>query len=120
MQTAPRWCLGKGNTFVSRLVVLSYFLTQLGSSNNIRGQWKRAFTSATSIGGGSIGGIIATTVFRGQDAPDYLPGLLAAMLANGLIVVIASLLTLKFNRANKRVDTGGKPIEGQIGFKYTY
>ncbi|KAJ5394801.1 Major facilitator superfamily domain general substrate transporter [Penicillium crustosum] len=89
-------------------------------SNNIRGQWKRAFTSATSIGGGSMGGIIATTVFRAQDAPDYISGLIAAILANGLIVVVAGLLTLKYNRANKRVDAGGKPIEGKIGFKYTY
>ncbi|KAJ5788498.1 hypothetical protein N7457_003488 [Penicillium paradoxum] len=89
-------------------------------SNNIRGQWKRAFTSATLIGGGSIGGIIGTTVFRAQDAPDYGPGLICTMLANALIVVIVGLLTLKFYRANKRVDAGGKPIEGQVGFKYTY
>ncbi|KAJ5473248.1 hypothetical protein N7475_002814 [Penicillium sp. IBT 31633x] len=89
-------------------------------SNNIRGQWKRAFTSATLIGGGSIGGIIGTTVFRAQDAPDYQPGLLCTMLANALIVVVVSLMTFKFRRANKRVDAGGKPIEGQIGFKYTY
>ncbi|KAJ5308906.1 hypothetical protein PENANT_c013G03882 [Penicillium antarcticum] len=89
-------------------------------SNNIRGQWKRAFTSATLIGGGSIGGIIGTTVFRAQDAPNYRPGLLCAMLANALVVVIVGAMTLKFNRANKRVAAGGKPIEGQIGFKYTY
>ncbi|KAF4767118.1 hypothetical protein HAV15_009403 [Penicillium sp. str.  len=89
-------------------------------SNNIRGQWKRAFTSATLIGGGSIGGIIGTTVFRAQDAPNYRPGLLCAMLANALIVVIVGAMTLKFRRANKRVDAGGKPIEGQVGFKYTY
>ncbi|KAJ5543332.1 hypothetical protein N7461_009335 [Penicillium sp. DV-2018c] len=89
-------------------------------SNNIRGQWKRAFTSATLIGGGSIGGIIGTTVFRAQDAPDYQPGLLCTMLANALVVVIVCLMTLKFYRANKRVDAGGKSIEGQVGFKYTY
>ncbi|KAJ5860978.1 uncharacterized protein N7529_008288 [Penicillium soppii] len=89
-------------------------------SNNIRGQWKRAFTSATLIGGGSIGGIIGTTVFRAQDAPNYRPGLLCAMLANALIVVIVAAMTWKFRRANKRVEAGGKPIEGQIGFKYTY
>lgn len=67
-----------------------------------------------------MGGIIATTVFRAQDAPDYVSGLIATILANGLIVVVAGLLTLKYNRANKRVDAGGKPIERKIGFKYTY
>ncbi|KAL4789437.1 major facilitator superfamily domain-containing protein [Aspergillus venezuelensis] len=88
-------------------------------SNNIRGQWKRALTSATLIGGGSIGGILGTTVFRAQDAPDYIPGLLTTMLANAIIIVLVGALTLKFHRANKRVDAGGKAIEGLAGFKYT-
>ncbi|GLB14927.1 hypothetical protein AtubIFM61612_004732 [Aspergillus tubingensis] len=89
-------------------------------SNNVRGQWKRAFTSATLIGGGSIGGIIGTTVFRAQDAPNYRPGLLTTMIANALIIVVVAGLSFKFWRANKRVDRGGKPIEGLAGFKYTY
>jgi hypothetical protein len=42
--------------------------------NNIAGQAKRAFTTAITIGGGGIGGIIASTVFRAQDAPEYRPG----------------------------------------------
>ncbi|KAL4939422.1 hypothetical protein BDV06DRAFT_225021 [Aspergillus oleicola] len=88
-------------------------------SNNIRGQWKRALTSATLIGGGSIGGILGTTVFRAQDAPDYIPGLLTTMLANAIIIILVGALTLKFHRANKRVDAGGKAVEGLAGFKYT-
>jgi hypothetical protein len=44
-------------------------------ANNVRGQWKRALTSATLIGGGAIGGIIGTTVFRAKDAPGYRPGI---------------------------------------------
>ncbi|KAL4812949.1 major facilitator superfamily domain-containing protein [Aspergillus spinulosporus] len=88
-------------------------------SNNIRGQWKRALTSATLIGGGSIGGILGTTVFRAQDTPNYRPGLLTTMLANAIMILIVGALTLKFYRANKRVDAGGKPVEGLAGFKYT-
>ncbi|BCS25373.1 uncharacterized protein APUU_50084A [Aspergillus puulaauensis] len=88
-------------------------------SNNIRGQWKRALTSATLIGGGSIGGILGTTVFRAQDAPSYHPGLLTTVLANAVIIFIVGALMLKFHLANKRVDAGGKPIEGLAGFKYT-
>jgi len=116
MRTVLLWSRGKGTIliFTCDALALTY------PSNNIRGQWKRAFTSATLIGGGSIGGIIGTTVFRAQDAPNYRPGLLCAMLANALIVVIVAAMTLKFRRANKRVEAGGKPIEGQIGFKYTY
>lgn len=43
-------------------------------ANNIRGQWKRAFCSATLVGAGGIGGIIGSTVFRDEDSPKYGPG----------------------------------------------
>ncbi|KAE8454444.1 hypothetical protein EG329_000066 [Mollisiaceae sp. DMI_Dod_QoI] len=85
-------------------------------ANNVRGQWKRALTSATLIGGGAIGGIIGTTVFRAKDAPNYRPGILTCLLANALMIVIVAALTFKFWRANKRVKAGGKMIEGQPGF----
>lgn len=88
-------------------------------ANNIRGQWKRALCSATLVGAGGIGGIIGGTVFRTQDAPEYVPGIIACMIAAGLIVVIALALDLKFMRANKRAASGGKPIEGLVGFRYT-
>jgi MFS family permease len=89
-------------------------------ANNVRGQWKRAFTSATLIGGGAIGGIIGTSVFRAQDAPGYRWGILTCLLANALTILVVGFLTLKFWRANKRVAGGGKPIAGHHGFLYTY
>ncbi|KAH8807841.1 retrograde regulation protein 2 [Xylogone sp. PMI_703] len=88
-------------------------------ANNIRGQWKRAFCSATLVGAGGIGGIIGSTVFRDQDAPRYVPGIEACMIANGLCIVIVLLLSFKFQRANKRAERGGKVIEKQAGFRYT-
>lgn len=94
-------------------VVLTY------QANNIRGQWKRAFCSATLVGAGGIGGIIGSTVFRDQDAPGYVPGIEACMIANGLCIVIVLLLSFKFQRANKRAERGGKVIEKQPGFRYT-
>jgi len=33
-------------------------------ANNIRGQWKRAFCSATLVGFGGIGGICGSLIFR--------------------------------------------------------
>lgn len=44
-------------------------------ANNIRGQWVRAFSSATLVGFGGIGGIASSLVFREQDAPGYRPGM---------------------------------------------
>ncbi|BCR99123.1 putative phthalate transporter [Aspergillus luchuensis] len=44
-------------------------------ANNIRGQWTRAFCSATLIGVGAIGGILSSLVFQSKDAPGYRPGI---------------------------------------------
>ncbi|KAI9727814.1 MAG: hypothetical protein M1834_007961 [Cirrosporium novae-zelandiae] len=48
-------------------------------ANNIRGHWKRAFCSASLVGFGGIGGIAGSLVFRSQDAPEYYPGIYAAI-----------------------------------------
>lgn len=88
-------------------------------ANNIRGQWKRAFASATLVGAGGIGGIIGSTVFRDQDKPGYRPGMYTTLIASSLVIVITCLLELKFIRANRRAEAGGKLIEGLAGFRYT-
>jgi hypothetical protein len=88
-------------------------------ANNIRGQWKRALCSATLVGFGGIGGIIGSSVFREQDSPKYGPGIMTCMIASGLVILITLALDLKFWRANKRAEAGGKIIEGQEGFRYT-
>ena len=48
-------------------------------ANNVRGQWTRAFSSATLVGFGGLGGIVSSLVFREQDAPEYRPGMYAAI-----------------------------------------
>lgn len=48
-------------------------------ANNIRGQWKRAFCSASIITFGGIGGIIGAVVYRSQDAPNFFPGVMASI-----------------------------------------
>lgn len=48
-------------------------------ANNITGQWKRAMSSAIFVGMGGVGGIAGALVFRSQDAPKYIPGLIACL-----------------------------------------
>jgi hypothetical protein len=97
--------------------------TMAYQANNIRGQWKRAFCSATLVGFGGIGGIAGSLIFRAQDAPAYRPGLyacIACCLLNILVVAVTSLL---FWRANKAADRGERQIEGSeedSTFRYTY
>lgn len=88
-------------------------------ANNIRGQWKRAFCSATLVAFGGLGGIFGSLVFRTEDAPLYRPGLYAAIACNSLSVVIVVLLSIHFRRSNKLADQGRKIIEGLEGFRYT-
>lgn len=88
-------------------------------ANNVRGQWKRAYISALNIAMAGMGGVMGGTVFRGQDAPDYLPGIIACMVCGGLMVAIAVAMTWHFHRSNKRADRGEMVIEGLEDFRYT-
>ncbi|OIW26753.1 MFS general substrate transporter [Coniochaeta ligniaria NRRL 30616] len=93
-------------------------------ANNIRGQWKRAFCSATLVGFGGIGGIAGSLVFRSQDSPNYKPGLYACLACAILNIILVGILTLNFRRLNAQADRGEKELEDsdedyQPGFRYT-
>ncbi|KAJ5766244.1 major facilitator superfamily domain-containing protein [Penicillium nucicola] len=88
-------------------------------ANNVRGQWTRAFSSATLVGFGGIGGIVSSLVFRAQDAPSYPPGMWTTIACNILILVIVAVLSLWFRHCNKQADKGKKIIEGSPDFRYT-
>ncbi|KAL8869584.1 MAG: hypothetical protein Q9174_004167 [Haloplaca sp. 1 TL-2023] len=88
-------------------------------ANNIRGQWKRAFCSATLVGGGALGGIVGSTVFRSADAPAYVPGLSVAMGSQVVILITVGILTFVFKSQNKKADRGEKVLEGLPEFRYT-
>lgn len=112
---------------------------QAYQANNIRGQWKRAFCSATLTGFGGIGGIAGSLVFRSQDAPSYTPGFIAVIVyayhslfnlclgtlltttnsANCMVAVIALMLTVLFKRRNKLADEGNLIINDNPEFRYT-
>lgn len=90
-------------------------------ANNIRGQWKRAFCSATLVGFGAIGGIVGSTVFRSEDAPGYVPGVSVAIGSQVLIIFCVALLTFEFKRQNGKAERGEKVLEeGDANFRYTY
>ncbi|CBX97915.1 hypothetical protein IAQ61_000905 [Plenodomus lingam] len=94
-------------------------------ANNIRGQWKRAFCSATLVGMGGVGGVAGGLVFRTQDKPGYRPGLYACIACCLLTLVIVCLITLRSWSLNKRADRGELELEynddgDQKGFRYTY
>ncbi|PSR82402.1 phthalate transporter [Coniella lustricola] len=87
-------------------------------ANNIRGAWKRAFSSASMIGFGGVGGIAGSLVFRTQDAPKYLPGIETCLVANAVTIIVTTILVFYFCRQNKRADEGRIIIEGLSNFRY--
>ncbi|KAL1952484.1 hypothetical protein VTO42DRAFT_5274 [Malbranchea cinnamomea] len=93
--------------------------TMAYQANNIRGQWKRAFCSATLTGLGGIGGIAGSLVFRSQDAPDYVPGAIATIVCNVAVIVTCGILSVYFYISNKKADRGEKIIDGDPDFRYT-
>jgi MFS family permease len=92
--------------------------TMAYQANNIRGQWKRAFCSATLVGFGGIGGIAGSLIFRAQDAPAYRPGLYACIACCLFNIILVAVISLFFRSANKAADRGEKQIEGSEVSQY--
>jgi len=88
-------------------------------ANNIRGQWKRAFCSATFVSFGGVGGIAGSLVFRSQDAPTgYKPGLYACITTSLLNLLIVAALSITFYFENKKADRGEKELESdEVSFE---
>ncbi|KAF9259708.1 MFS general substrate transporter [Marasmius fiardii PR-910] len=89
-------------------------------ANNVLSHSKRSVQSAVTIAGNGVGGIIASTVFRQQDSPKYIPGLWVTIGAQILCIGLAVMMSVRFHRMNKSKD--GQlvgQIEGRAGFLYT-
>ncbi|PPQ87485.1 hypothetical protein CVT25_008221 [Psilocybe cyanescens] len=91
------------------------------ASNNVVSHTKRSVQTALTVSLGGIGGILATTVFRTQDAPHYFPGLGATIGSQVLLLTLLGATTLRFMWLNKAMREGKRkePLEGQPGFYYT-
>lgn len=95
-------------------------------ANNLRGQWKRAFCSATLVGFGGIGGIAGSLVFRTQDKETgYKPGMYACIACASLNILLVLICDVAFKFANDKADKGGTVPESQEDneapeFRYTY
>ena len=104
--------VGAGNASVG--MSLTY------QANNIAGQWRRAFCSATLVGAGAIGGIVGSLTFRDQDAPSYHPGLYTCFTAAAILILSVAATSTHFYTMNRKQAAGKAVIEGVPGFRYTY
>ncbi|RCI16086.1 hypothetical protein L249_1837 [Ophiocordyceps polyrhachis-furcata BCC 54312] len=101
-------------------------LTLALQANNVRGQWKRAFCSATLVAFGGLGGIAGSLVFRDQDrTTGYRPGMWACIACSLLNILLVGLCGWHSKRENGLADRGAKVLESDEaeplgGFRYTY
>ncbi|KAL3472701.1 major facilitator superfamily domain-containing protein [Aspergillus californicus] len=88
-------------------------------ANNVVGQWRRAFSSASIVGLGTIGGVVAPFGFNSGDAPAYRPGLYMVFGAISLGVISVCITSIYMYKENRRQARGAVVIEGVPGFRYT-
>ncbi|KAI0888064.1 MFS general substrate transporter [Annulohypoxylon maeteangense] len=107
-------------TFLGEAGVNGLVVTTLAwQANNLRGDAKRACATAFMIAVSGLGGIYSSLVFRQQDAPDYIPGIIAVMAICIAAVVAACISIVLLRLENKRADEGKKIIDGLANFRWT-
>ncbi|KAJ3456132.1 hypothetical protein MRS44_016155 [Fusarium solani] len=86
-------------------------------ANNIVGDSRRAVSTAILISMSGVGGIYSSMVFRQQDAPNYLPGIIAVMAINIAAVLTAVVTMILLRWQNQRADKGEGLCEDREGFR---
>ncbi|KAI1387907.1 MFS general substrate transporter [Hypoxylon trugodes] len=116
-QPVPRYI----GTFLGEAGVNGLVVTTLAwQANNLRGDARRACATAVMIAISGLGGIYSSLVFRQQDAPDYVPGIIAVMAICIAAVVAACISIVLLRWENKRADEGKKIIDDRLTeFRYT-
>lgn len=89
-----------------------------GQSQTPRAE-KKGVVSAVMITMGAAGGVCGSTIFRSQDKPRYLPGMLATIGMISVYIVATFCMSMYFKRQNRLADEGKRPaLEGVEGFRY--
>jgi len=88
-------------------------------SNNIAGQWKRAFTAAAVTAMNGAGGIAGSFIVRQNEAPWYPTAVWVSIGSHILIVLFVAAFSAHIFAANKRQKSGKAFLEATDGFRYT-
>ncbi|KAK0472549.1 hypothetical protein IW261DRAFT_1424366 [Armillaria novae-zelandiae] len=77
------------------------------ASNNIVSHSKRAITTAITVSFGGISEIVVTTIYRQQDFPRYILGIITTIALQVLLLVLLGVTILHFWNENKKVKSKG-------------
>lgn len=89
-----------------------------GQSNTSK-QEKKGVVAAVMISVGAAGGVCGSTIFRSQDAPNYLPGMWSTIAMQMLYIIITVCYSMYLKRQNKAANEGKRgALEDVEGFRY--
>lgn len=79
------------------------------TANNVEGVYKRGITIGFVVGWGNLNGVVSSNIYRGRDAPRFLPGH-GSVLAYLAIFLLGGSLLQRFllARENQKRLTGGR------------
>jgi FtsH-binding integral membrane protein len=81
---------------------------------------KRSVASAILVSASGVSGIYSSLTFRQQDAPNYVPGIIAVIAPFVVSFVLAVSTSLMMRRQNRLTDQGKKVLVKEVpGFRYT-
>ncbi|KAF9893419.1 hypothetical protein FE257_010731 [Aspergillus nanangensis] len=74
------------------------------------------------LGQAGTNALVVTGLAWGQnnDAPDYVPGIIATMVMFLATAILAPVTSFFMRRSNQKADAGLITIEGAVGFRYTW
>lgn len=75
-------------------------------SNNLSGHWKRAFGSGIQVTIGNVAGLVASNIFRTDEAPIYRTGYGVALGFTWFGALAATALVLLLSRENRLREKG--------------
>jgi putative effector of murein hydrolase len=88
--------------------------------NSVIKDAKRSVVSAIVIGASGISGIYSSLTFRQQDAPNYVPGIIACIVPAAVTIAVAVALSLYLKKQNRLANERKKVIhQGMPNFRYT-
>jgi hypothetical protein len=89
------------------------------NQSNMLGAANRAVSSGILIACGAIGGIIGSLIFRGEDAPEYGPGIYTSMGFCVYMWVALGVLMSMYWRRNKALEAGGTEEGAPEGYRFS-
>lgn len=101
-------------------------LTIIWLANNTRGHWQRSVSTAMQIGLGNVGGIVASNIFIGKEAPGYKTGFGVSLGLLWLVAFAAVVTVVGIWWENKRMERGNtdqrneREKTGSKSIRFTY